>query len=1074
MNTRTTGTAPCRRLRWRLPHGNSFFCFWHGITVILLGMCLPGIAFANQQPAIFAELAGEVKDASGMPVAGAIVVLHRIHGQQSAQTLSGQNGGFRLLSLAPGEYELRVMARGYRAFRVKRLPLVAGDVARAEAVLVFGNAEETIEGAVNSVVSRAGTALAGKNVSDLPENQRNFVNAVQVSGGANEGSTNSAASGTNSRPGAQHESSAVSLGGQPEKANSSLIDGVDNNERINSELALHPSVDAVADVQVLASAYPADVGRAGGGAINVITRSGTNRFHGSAYEYFRNDVLDAYPFQFGAHNRKPELRQNQFGGSLSGPFLHNLFFFGDYEGFRLIQGRAPVELTVPTAYEHDHPGNFSDVSGPLITSFDPVGLAYFKLYPLPNVAGSTNQFVSANSGSNVSQVGDLRVDRTFADGDSLFGRFSYNRTLVFIPGQFPAVQQDGMTIAPGGSLTSFPGNMDDRAVNVALSYTHVFNPHVTIALTSGYMHWSEKDSGLNPSAAVNAGFGQPGINLPQTSNGLAPIDVLQAAPLGNDGYYRPINQGDTLFQYGGDVTWTTGVHQLHIGSQLLRRDWRNIGSGFGLGFWVVKDLPSLLQGQFLQVQREVDLANAHYQAWEPSAYIQDEWNVTHHLLLSAGLRYDVFTPPVEIRNQLSNFDLSTGALIVAGVNGVSRTADVRTDYSGIAPRFGFAWHMLRNTALKGGYGIVPFRPIDSFVYKAPPSTYSFGVCSSLNCPNGFTTLAAGLPFAQPSVNNPNGVLLGMRSFRYLNSYMEQFNLGLEQQIAGNTVHVFYVGSLGQHLARSFPDINAPPPNTAVNPNLLRPFYSTVPNLTSIVYFDTEAWSNYDALQVSVAHQYAKGLTVQFNYTWAHGLDNCSGGGFGTVPALSSQIDYGNSSVDVHSRLAMSSFYELPFGRRASGAGALLERSWQVNLAAIWATGLPFTVLNASDVSNTNPGAYSADRPNQFGNAALADPGVDRFFNTTAFAAQANGTLGNERSNQLYGPHTRRIDASLFKSIPVSKQVNLQFRAEVFNVTNTANFAAPAANLGGANFGELTQMTAGYTPREIQFALRLRF
>ena len=179
-------------------------------------------------------------------------------------------------------------------------------------------------------------------------------------------------------------------------------------------------------------------------------------------------------------------------------------------------------------------------------------------------------------------------------------------------------------------------------------------------------------------------------------------------------------------------------------------------------------------------------------------------------------------------------------------------------------------------------------------------------------------------------------------------------------------------------------------------------------------------------------------------------------------------------MDVCNRIAISSFYELPFGKTASGAKALLERSWQVNLAAIWATGLPFTVLNASDVSNTNPGAYSADRPNQIAKAALTNPGVHRFFNTAAFAAQPEGTLGNERSNQLYGPHTRRIDASLFKNIPLAKKTNLQFRTEIFNVTNTANFAAPAANLGGSNFGELTQMTAGYTPREIQFALRLQF
>jgi hypothetical protein len=248
----------------------------------------------------------------------------------------------------------------------------------------------------------------------------------------------------------------------------------------------------------------------------------------------------------------------------------------------------------------------------------------------------------------------------------------------------------------------------------------------------------------------------------------------------------------------------------------------------------------------------------------------------------------------------------------------------------------------------------------------------------------------------------------------------------------------------------------------------------VPNLTSIVYIDTGASSSYNALQASFAHSYRNGLTAQLNYTWAHGLDNAGGGGFGAVPTLSSKLDYGNSSFDVRHRLAATVFYDLPFGKRDSGARALLTKSWQVNLGAIWSTGLPFTVLNASDVSNTNPGAYAADRPNQTGKAALESPGVSRFFNIDAFAPQFPGTLGSERSNQLYGPRNRRLDVSVFKNITIGKEANLQLRAEVFNVTNTANFAPPAAILGGANFGQLTQMTAGYTPREVQFAVRLQF
>lgn len=1020
-----------------------------------------------------ARLEGHVANLSGEPLSEATVALEDVRTRRRATTVTTSRGYFRFSSLPAGEYRLQVMLPGYKTFRIARLPLVAEDQAKANAVMEPGNTWDVVTGSAASVVSRVGTALGGKSVSDLPENQRNFVNLVQVSGGANEGSTNNSASG--SRPGAQHQSSAVSLGGQPETTNNSMIDGIDNNERINSEIALHPSVDAIAELQVSASAYRASLGHAGGGVINVLTRSGTDRFHGSLYEYFRNDRLDAYPFEFGAKNRKPELRQSQFGGSLGGPIGYRAtYFFGDYEGFRLIQGRAPVELTVPTAYEHEHPGDFTDVGGPLLTQLDPAGLAYFKLYPVPNVPGSQNQFVSAARGSNISHIGDLRIDQHISEKDQFFSRFSYNRTFVYIPGQFPRVQEDGMTIDPGGSLSSFPGNMDDAAASVVLDYLHRFQPHLALDLKAGYTQWSEVDTGLNPNVAANGGFGQPGINLPTTSNGLAPVNVLQAAPLGTDGYYRPINQADNVFQYGGVLSWDHGRHGVRFGGSLIRREWRNIGSGSGLGMWVVKDLPSLLQGQFLQVQREVDLVNEHYQSWEPSAYVQDEWKIFPSLSLSLGMRYDIFTPPTEIQNRLSNFDRAKGKIIVAGQNGVSNTAGVRTDYTGIAPRFGFNWKVGPSTVLSGGYGMVSFRPIDTSVYKAQPFIDSFGVCSSLTCPGGFTSLAAGLPaVSSPDASNPSGVLMGMRPFTFHNSYMQQFNLGLEQQYGSNTIRLFYVGALGRHIARAL-DINSPPPNTSPDPNALRPFYSTVPNLTSIVYLDTEASSSYNALQASFAHSYRNGLTAQFNYTWAHGLDDAAGGGFGTVPALSYKMDYGNSSFDVRNRMVATIFYDLPLGKGTTGVKALLMRSWQINLAGVWSTGLPFTVLNASDVSNTNPGAYAADRPNQIGKATLGSPVVSRFFNTATFVPQVAGTLGDERSNQLYGPHNRRLDASIFKNISIGNEANLQFRAEIFNVTNTANFASPAAILGGANFGQLTQMTAGYTPREVQLAVRLQF
>jgi hypothetical protein len=1022
---------------------------------------------------IVAALLGHVLTSAGQPVVGAIVFLQNLDTSQQQRAESTGQGSFQFTQLPAGEYRLQVVATGYKTFLVPKLPLVAGDAANANAILEPGDLNEVVIGSLSSVTSRAGTALAGKSVSDLPENQRNFVNLVQVSSGANEGSTNSAANG--SRPGAQHQSSAVSIGGQSEMANNSMIDGVDNNERINSIIMVHPSVDDIDTVQIFASAYPASMGQAGGAVINVISKSGADMLHGSTYEFFRNDFIDAAPYQFGANNRKPKLRQNQFGGSLGGPFMKNLRFFADYEGFRLIQGYPPTELTVPTAYEHEHPGDFTDVGGPIVSNLDPAGRAYFSLYPVPNVAGSVNQFVSAPIGSNLSHAEDARLDAHFRNDNQLFGRMSFNLAHIYIPGQLPAVHYGQQTIQAGGSLTNLPGSVTDTSENTVLSYSHSFRRSLLLNLTAGYTFMNEVRVDLNPNLPVNEMFGQPNINLPSTSNGLAPVDVVQASPLGSDGYYNSGNQLDNVFQYGGMLSWTRREHTLSAGSTLIRRQWTNVGSGAGLGMWTVQDLPSLLEGTFSQVYREVDLVVPHFRLWDFSAYIQDEWKLSPRLALSLGLRQDLLTQPTEAKNQIGNVDLNTGKIILAGRNNVSATAGVKTDHADIAPRFGFDWEVRPSLRLRGGYGLVYFRPVSYFVFASQPFIYTFGVCSSQTCPGGYTTLAAGFPLpAPPNIANPSGVEPDTRAFNLHSSAMNQFNLGVEQQLSGNTLSAFYVSAIGQHIGRTFNDINAPPPNTSPDPNTLRPFYAKDPNLTSVKYRDSEGYSSYSAMQARFSHSFSKDVTANVNYTFAHALDNVSAGGFGTVPSRSSTLDYGNSGIDIRHRIAATVFYDLPFGKTSGGGRAIAMRGWQINLTGVWSTGLPFTVLNANDVSNTNPGASAADRSDQIGNPLVRHPSVSEFFNTNAFQAQPPGTLGTERGNQLYGPRNRHLDGSVFKNMHLDKRVSLQIRAEVFNIENTANFASPNSVLGGANFGQLTQLTAGYSPREVQLATRLSF
>jgi len=779
---------------------------WQFILAILICFILSTNAYGaksqnNGQEAAksaTSEIVGQVFGADGAPLSKATVIVEDLATHQKFQAISDSAGSFSLKSLPVGEYSIQATAEGFKQFVIRKIPLVAGDEAKATVKMQPGSASEVVEGGADSIVSRAGTSLAGKDLNDIPQNQRNFVNLVQLSGGANEGSTNG--SGSGAKPGAQHSSSSVSVGGQLETLNNSMIDGIDNNEFINSEVAVHPSVDAIGGMQISASAYPATQGRAGGGVINITSKSGTKELHGSIYEYFRNDDLDAYPYLFGAHTSKPEVRQNQFGGSLGGPLWKagKTTFFGNYEGFRLIQGRSPSLLTVPTTYEHDNPGDFTDIGGAKLTAsqIDNVGLQYFKLYPYPNSGTST--YVSAPSGSNFAHAGGLRMDHSFSPHDLFFARFSFERSAAGIPGAFPDVTEDGMTISPGGQLYTFAGNNLDTSMNTVVSYAHTFSPHMNVDLKAGYTQWVETDTDLNPNNAVNEAFGQPNINLTSTANGLAPISMGTAAPLGNSGYFRPLNQVDNAFTYKGNLNWTVGRHNMSIGAGLIRRQFTYNASLYSLGYWTVSDLPSLLEGEFTSVQRSVNLDQPHYRTWEPSIYFEDEWQVFHNFTLSWGVRYDIFTHPTEIKNRISNFDPTTGNIIVAGQDGVSKTANVNTDYSGFVPRIGFNWTPIANASIHGGFGIVASPPAGESSFGGPPYTYGYGTCSSTTCATGYQKLADGLPeISTPSITDPSGIMTGVRAKNLKNMSMDQFNLGIDYSFSQHDIaHVTYVGSLG--------------------------------------------------------------------------------------------------------------------------------------------------------------------------------------------------------------------------------------------------------------------------------------
>ncbi len=392
-----------------------------------------------------ADVLGTVTDSSGAVVPKATVTLVDLDTQEKRTAVSNQAGEFVFNLLKPNRYSLTVTGSGFQTFVIPSFGLAAGDRAREDARLIVGSEAEVVnveaqEPALQTDSSVLGSLVTDKATQDLPLNGRNYINLVQLTPGATEGLNAGLASG--SRPDDRRQTSSISVNGQSDVGNDQMIDGMDNNERIIGSIGVRPSVDAIQEVRIQTNTFTAEVGRSAGAVVDVITKSGTNGFHGTAYEFLRNTVLNANAYNFGQNIPKPAWHQNQFGGSFGGPIRKGkTFFFGDYEGLRILRGQNPTQTTVPTAFERANVGNFTD--NPSInvivppSQFDPVGLQYFNLFPLPNGPGLVNNYTSAPTTTQYSTTFDGRIDHHFNDSNLFFGRYTYNAVSTFNPGLYP-------------------------------------------------------------------------------------------------------------------------------------------------------------------------------------------------------------------------------------------------------------------------------------------------------------------------------------------------------------------------------------------------------------------------------------------------------------------------------------------------------------------------------------------------------------------------------------------------------------------------------------------------------------
>jgi hypothetical protein len=1049
-------------------------------------------------------------------IPGATVKIENTGTHETRNAVTGPDGSFTFSSLQPGSYRLTATSTGFKAFAANNIVLAGGDRARVDVPLQIGSSTQEVDvtaqvSALQTDSTNVGTTVTGRDVQDIPINGRNYMALVQLSAGVNAGSPQALSAG--GRLDDRRPSSSISANGQQESANNQLVDGMDNSSRWNSIVELRPSVEAIDQVRTDVNTYSAEVGHTAGASINLITKSGTNKFHGSAFEFFRNDITDArnYFATTSVLPHKPELRQNQFGGSIGGPIIRDkTFFFSDFEGFRRIDGNNSVYTTsVPTAFELQNPGNLSDIGGTItpLASINPTSLGYFETYPFPNQPGTKtaagipqNNFLYNPSLNQTIYLGDIRVDQHFNPNNLMFARFSDNLTNTLVPAELPPASTGA--VSAGVNAAPAPSNTQEIARNAQLSYTHIFNANLVSETKASYTYFSlfavPLDYGKNWNDS--APYLIPNANECIYCSGLASIALTGSYANLGDQTQAPAVRVENNYELASSLTWVHGNHTVKAGGTLMQRNvdvvqqYYKAAFTFNKGSSAVVDLEDFFAGTPYQFQRTITLTVPHDRTWEPAVFLQDDWHMLRNLTLNLGLRYEVFTPFSEKNGNNSRFDLPTMQMVTG------TTAGVETDYANINPRFGFAYTPQASLVIRGGFGMSHF-PSDyaqAAELANPPDGYQTGTVTYT------TPISSGIPAAAPQSTATSALFgaIAAKPAAFTDAYVEQFNLLIQKEAAGTVFTIGYVGELGRHLLEQIPNVDLPlpagpsPAGTAPPP---APYAATLPNVNTIAYWGDSGESNYNSFQLTSERRLYKGLSANLNYTFAHALDDAQNANdnetaYGLIPTEIRTYDYGNSYTDVKHRIAGTFTYLLPFNNSGSPGHKLLVGGWQFNGLGFWQTGTPITI----DSSYTQNGraqinisnAQTTDRPNRgFGNV-YGHGETNNFLNPAAFVRQPLGTAGNIGRNQFYGPHVRRGDLSLFKTLPVRDSLSAQFRVECFNITNTPNFAQPNSAVttysatpdangnyeatNGGNFGNITSTAFGYSGRQFQFAMRLVF
>lgn len=1027
---------------------------WHRLFWIsLMFFALSTVSHAQST----ALLNGTVTDESGSAVPNATIkVTNQATGIQTVKQ-TDSSGAYLFPGLPVGLYTIEVSAPSFRTAVISGLKLSVATAVTENVQLKVGQVSEQVvitaeAPLVESTTTGVGQVINEKTVQEIPLNGRHFTDLGLLTPGTLTPPANSFLA----FPLRGQGSFAINTAGQREDTTNWLVNGINLSDGVQNQITFQPPIDTLSEVKIDNSAFPAQYGRDSGAIANMATRSGTSQFHGEAFDFFRNNALDARNFFNVVGKPQAPFKRNDLGGDFGGPIKKNkLFFFLAYEGLRQHQSLT-LNSFVPSQNELA-----AATPSPAVASL-------LQLVPAANIAGPNDNPADPTTWTEFTGGALANVSLNQGSGDLDFVWTQNDRVHAFY-----VLQKDHRQEPQASSnLPGWGDTRDGFRQLFTLSEDHIFSPNLTNTVRLGFnrIHLTFLPNGAFDPAAYN-------ITMPAGSPagvGLPVINVLGNMEFGGP-FGEPQGRGDTTVVLNDNVSWLKGRHMFVLGGEVRRFYNNNISEN--VGEFIFTSMANFLNdgaGTFV-----AQLGSGNDRILEPAyaLFAQDSFKWKPNFTFNIGLRYELNSTPSEARNRFTNFDVATGTLI-------STSQPFHTNNKNFEPRIGFAWDPFNDgkTSIRAAYAILAQAPTTNIVTglsSNPPFALPIQASSSANNitledPSAGLSATSLSPFAVNPLFN--------------DAYAQDWNLTVQRQLTSTLgLQVAYVGSKGTHLQFT-QNVNQPlvinnqyqptrPFQTLPFTSSVLPAQCAAPNpcnLNSINRVASGGNSNYNGLWITVNKHFAQGLELLASYTYSKSFDYNSLSTGETIPlqnAYDPRADYGPSEFDARNRFVASGFYQLPFQSNRLVSG------WQLGFVTQAQSGNPITPL----VPETIGGIRLFLRPDVSGAVQTTGNYKQWFVNKAQFTAPCTAGVcspGNLGRNSIVGPTFVNTDFSVIKTTKVNERFSVEFRSEMFDIFNHPNFGDPGTTVGSSSFGTITSTrfpTGDFgSSRQIQFALKLLF